>query len=82
MIVPTPEETRKCLTDEKYKEYSFIGESLQKKYGKPTIKINIVGWLWKNISEAERIGWNDSFIKQNLDSAYLSLLKHMIESDS
>jgi|GEM_PF-1796561 len=74
MRIPTPEEARTALTPDQIAHYESIGQRLQRSHGKTPAGFYLTGWLWKNLAEAERIGWSESFINESLDSAYISLL--------
>lgn len=77
MRIPTPGETRTALTSDQIAYYENIGQRLQQSHGETPAGFHLTGWLWKNLAEAERIGWDESFINENLDSAYISLLSDL-----
>ncbi|EFI4080038.1 hypothetical protein GYM21_003125 [Escherichia coli] len=74
MRILTPEETRTALTPDQIALYEDIGQRLQQSHGKTPPGFYLTGWLWKNMAEAERIGWSDSFIKELLAPSYIRLL--------
>lgn len=82
MRIPTPKETRNALTPDKLAHYENVGQKLQELHGQTPPGFYLTGWLWKNLAEAERIGWDESFINQNLDYAYISLLNNLKNGSS
>ena len=75
MQTPTPEETRKALSKERLQQLEKLANQLREAHGAPPPDFYLVGWLWKNLEEAERIGWESKFIYECLDNAYLALLE-------
>jgi len=77
MRIPTPEETRNVLAPEQIALYEKIGQQLQQSHGETPPGFHLTGWLWKNMAEAERIGWSESFIMELLDPSYIRLLNDL-----